>query len=349
MVVSTENFGTYNNEEITLITVLNENGNKIQITNFGGIVHTWYCLDVRGETKDVLLGCPNLNGYIERHPYFGAITGRYANRISNGRFTIDDVEYQVSINLPPHHLHGGFSGLDRKIWRLNIKEVRDHVVITLDTISPDMEEGFPGNLSITVKYTYTAQNVLIIEYFAYTDQPTPINLTNHCYFNLSGDQKGNILDHNVWINSSQITSVDQTLIPTGDLMSLQSTILDFQNFKIIGDHIFADDLLLKHAKGYDHNFVLKEHEKNHPIAIAIHEPTGRRLQVYTDQPAVQLYTGNHLGGVNGKNGKYKDYAGLCLETQHFPDSPNHSNFPNTILRPGDQFYSKTMYKIDTLI
>lgn len=345
----TENFKSDLGLNIALITITLNDGTNIQITNYGGIVHAWYCLDKDGHLADVLLGRKDILGYLDNHPYFGTITGRYANRIAFGKFVLNDQQYFVSTNLPPHHLHGGFSGLDKKIWDFTILEREKEAIITMTTQSPDLEEGFPGNLSLTVTYTFTDKNELTITYNAQTDHATPINLTNHCYFNLSGNQNEDILNHDVWINAKKITAVDETLIPTGELLNIEGSVLDFTTIKRIGNHIFSNDPLLKNAKGYDHNFVLEDHDFTQPIAIAVHPNSGLRLQVFTDQPAIQLYTGNHLDGTEGKSGFYKDYAGLCLETQHYPDSPNHTHFPNTILRPGILFHSKTMYKIDVMI
>lgn len=344
----TQEFDTINGQKITLITITLADKTNIQLTNFGGIVHKWECLDKHGILGDVLLGRTEIVGYLEPHPYFGTITGRYANRIAFGKFTIHNKQYQLATNLPPHHLHGGLSGLDKKIWDFDIVQNADNIIVTMTTSSPDSEEGYPGNLSVTVKYTITTENELIIEYFAETDVPTPVNLTNHCYFNLSGKQDTDILDHEVYIDASSITSVDETLIPTGEFTNINGTALDFQQSKKISDHIFEDMPLLKIAKGYDHNFVLNQCKSDKVKASAYHKESGRRLQVFTDQPAIQLYTGNHLGSTEGKSVIYKDYAGLCLETQHFPDSPNHEHFPNTILSPGQTFYSITKYKMDII-
>jgi aldose 1-epimerase len=345
----TEKINILNGKDVVLITASLNDGTNIQITNFGGIVHAWQCFDKQGNLADILLGRANVNGYFDAHPYFGAVTGRFANRIAYGKFTLDGKEYQLSTNLSPHHLHGGFCGLDKKVWDYAIEELSGHVIITLTTSSPHLEEGFPGNLLVKVQYTYTSENELIIRYYAETDAPTPINLTNHCYFNLSGNQASDILDHYIFIDADAITEVDASLLPTGEYLNIKDTVLDFKTSKKIGDQIFKDDPLLTNAKGYDHNFILNISDQHQAKAVAIHEPSGRRLQIFTDQPAIQLYTGNHLNNTLGKSGIYKDYSGFCLETQHFPNSPNHPHFPNTILRPDEQFFSQTIYKMDVII
>ncbi len=345
MDVEIHDFGINDGFKTYVVSIKNDNGHLVQITNYGGIVHSWVCPDKDGIYADILLGCPNLDDYLNGHPYFGAIIGRYANRINHGRFELDGIKYQLPVNLPPHHLHGGILGFDRKIWAMDVKKYPEKCIISLQTESCHLEEGYPGNLIIKVNYTFTNDNQLIIEYFATTDQLTILNLTNHCYFNLSGNPSGNILDHEVLITADFFTKTNDSSIPTGQLESVSGTILNFKNFRKISEGIYSEDPLLKNTKGYDHNFVLIDENFKLPSAVARHKASGRVLEVYTDQPGIQLYTGNWLGGVAGKQGFYADYAGLCLETQHFPDSPNHPNFPDTTLRPGEKFYSKTIYKI----
>ncbi|MBK9744923.1 MAG: galactose mutarotase [Saprospiraceae bacterium] len=344
--VKKELFGNHHERDVYLYTFRNINGNQIQITNYGGIVHSWICADKYGHYNDILLGCKDFDGYLKDHPYFGCITGRYANRIAFGKFSIDGHPFQLTTNLPPNHLHGGFQGLNKKIWNDEISSSSDSISLILTVKSPHLEEGYPGNLTVKVIYTYNIMNELKIEYFAESDRATPINLTNHCYFNLSGDQNADISDHMVRINAKKITITDKNLIPTGNFQAVKDSVFDFTNFRSIAFGLQSDDESIRQAKGYDHNFVLDSGDFYMPAAVAIHNKSGRRLTVFTDQPAIQLYTGNWLNNVDGKPGKYRDYAGFCLETQHFPDSPNHAHFPDTILRPSIEFYSKTIYKID---
>jgi len=341
-------FGQIYDKKIYLFTIKNHHGDILQITNFGGIVHSWVTYDKHGKEADVLLGCPDLDGYKKRHPYFGAIVGRYANRIANGKFELNGQKYSLKRNLYPHHLHGGESGFDRKVWEVETNKTDHQCTISLSTVSDHMEEGYPGQLTLKVKYTFTNDNELIIEYFAQSDQDTVINLTNHCYFNLSGDRHQNILDHQVWINANAYTQSDENLIPTGTLLPVRGTNLDFLEFHTISERIFNIDPTIQKASGYDHNFILNDHSPDSHVAEVRHQQSGRNLLVYTDQPAIQLYTGNHLLGVDGKFGNYGSYAGLCLETQHFPDSPNHPSFPSTTLKKDENFYSKTIYKVNII-
>jgi len=330
---------------VVLITLKNDAQHSLSITNYGGIIHAWLCPDNKGNVSDVLLGCKNISDYQKNHPYFGAIVGRYANRIANGKFTIDDVTYKLARNNPPHHLHGGNVGFDKKIWDYQIIENSDNITIHLSTESPHLEEGYPGNLKIQVSYTFDNEGQLTIDYEATSDLPTHINLTNHCYFNLSGDNGTTILDHHLQINADSITETDELLIPTGKIMNIKASNLDFSEMTEIGLRIKNDDPNLNKANGYDHNYVISG-QINSVAAIAQHPRTGRRLQVFTTEPGIQLYTGNWLNDVNGKNGLYQNYAGFCLETQHYPDSPNHPNFPSTLLKPNETYRSKTIYKID---
>jgi aldose 1-epimerase len=346
--VSVSEFGQKEGKKIYVFTMENLQGHVLQITNFGGIVHSWKAPDNRGHISDLLLGCRDLNGYLERHPYFGAVIGRYANRIAGGTFELDGQNYHLEKNLFPHHLHGGVNGFDRKVWDYDTYSSDHQCTLSLTTQSEHMEEGYPGHLDVKVNYTFTDGNELIIEYFAVSDRDTVINLTNHCYFNLSGNQNGDILDHSVKINADEYTESDETLIPTGRLLPVADTNLDFLDFHTISERIFSADPLLQMASGYDHNFVLRAHEFDNAVAEVRHQSSGRRLLVFTDQLGLQLYTGYYLKGVDGKIGKYGPYAGFCLETQHFPDSPNHPEFPTTLLKKGEKYYSKTIYKVDTM-
>jgi aldose 1-epimerase len=321
------------------------NGSRMEILNYGGIVHAWYCPDRNGKLADVLLGCRNPEDYLERHPYFGTITGRYANRIRNGVFTLDGKTFQLSQNLPPHHLHGGFAGLDRKLWEMQVSGDAHRAIVRLTTTSPHMEEGYPGNLEVSVTYTFSEDNALEIEYDAITDRPTVINLTNHCYFNLSGGTDDDIKNHQLYIRSQAVTETDQDIIPTGQQLHVLGTMLDFNDMRSIGEGLEHPEASMTVAHGYDHNYILDQAGLQEPVAEVRHMATGRVLKVYTDQPGMQLYTGNWLEGVPGKEGMYSKYSGFCLETQHFPDSPNQPSFPDTTLRPGERFYSKTVYEL----
>ena len=263
--------------------------------------------------------------------------------LENGKFTIYNVTYELATNNPPHHLHGGNVGFDKKIWDYRIIENSDSITILLSTESLHLEEGYPGNLKIQVFYTFDNEGRLTIEYEASSDQLTHINLTNHCYFNLSGDIGSTILDHHLQINSDSITETDDLLIPTGKIVNIKASNLDFSEMTEIGLRIKNDDPNLNKANGYDHNYVING-QINSVTAIAQHPPTGRRLQVFTTEPGLQLYTGNWLNEVNGKHGLYQNYSGFCLETQHYPDSPNQPKFPTTLLKPGETYQTTTVYK-----
>ncbi len=335
-------------KDIVLINISNDNNHTVSITNYGGIVHSWHCPDDQGNISDILLGCENILDYQNSHPYFGAIVGRYANRIAFGKFIINGVEYVLATNNPPHHLHGGNVGFDKKIWDYQMVENIDAITVVLKYTSSHMEEGYPGSLSIKVVYTFDNQGRLTIEYEATTDRATHINLTNHCYFNLNSDNNSTILDHHLQINASTITETDETLIPTGNIKEIISSNLDFTKMTEIGLRIKNDDPELNKANGYDHNYIITDSNIDSLAATVHHPKSSRRLQVYTTEPGIQLYTGNWLEDVDGKHGKYKNYSGLCLETQHYPDSPNHPSFPSTLLLPDETYHSKTIYKIDLI-
>lgn len=305
--------------------------------NYGGIIQKLIVPDKKGRMDDVVLGFEDPEDYKKDHPYFGAIVGRYANRIAGGKFTLDGKTYSLKINNGPNALHGGLIGLDRVYW--NVERNVDGMFYTLTHESPDGHEGYPGNLKVEVTYRLSNSRELIIDYRATTTKPTPVNLTNHSYFNLGGPEAETILDHELWINADHYTVVDANLTPTGDIFSVIGA-KDFTEHKTIGkdiDHING---------GYDHNYVLNESPLHDPKARLYHPASGRTLEVFTTEPGIQFYSGNFLDGkLRGKKGiKYGKHHGLCLETQHFPDSPNHPQFPNTILRPGEVFYSKTIYR-----
>ncbi len=350
MHISIGHFGKIEDKDILEFTLTTPHNHQIQILNFGGIVHSWLSPDRFGVYSDILLGCKDLDGYLGEHPYFGCIVGRFANRIDHGKFTLDGLIFQLPTNLPPHHLHGGIIGWHKKVLEHQIFQEKDQITILLTGKSPDGDEGYPGQVEFIVSYTYTADNQLIIEYRAMTSKATPINMTNHAYFNLSGDQNSDIFDHQVLIYADQCVVCKDDLIPTGQLASVSNTLLDLRSEKkTIGQIMDKSKVLFNKANGFDHCYVLKENrDYKQEVATVFHPFSGRRLQVFTSEPAIQLYCGNWLEGIEGKSGAYKEHAGLCLETQHFPDSPNHAHFPNTILRPDELYYSKTIYKVDVL-
>jgi aldose 1-epimerase len=295
--------------------------------------------DRSGKPDDVVLGFDRLEDYESEHPYFGCITGRCANRIAGGRFILDGKEIHLSQNAGIDHLHGGISGFDKKIW--NAKEVtdKDGAGIELDYISPDGEEGYPGNLSVIVRFILTVNNELKINYFAESDSPTPINLTHHGYFNLKGAGNGDMLDHVLRIDADRYNVLNDKLLPTGELRDVTGTAMDFRQPKQIGRDIHRT------GAGYDINYILNNSGRLEKVADVTENTSGRVMEVYTDQPGMQFYGGNFLENIRGKAGRvYQKHFGLCLETQHFPDAPNHPEFPDTILRPGQVFQSTTIYR-----
>jgi len=346
-VIKKEAFGNTSDGPVDVYTIANSHGMEVRVTNYGGIIVLLRVPDKKGMPGDVVLGYDNLDGYLKNSPYFGAIVGRYGNRIANGKFTLDGVDYHLAKNNGPNSLHGGLKGFDKVIWHAEPFTNKEGSGLVLTYTSKEGEEGYPGNLKIKITYTVTDQNELQIDYEATTDKATPVNLTSHSYFNLAGEGNGDILKHELMLNADRFTPVDQTLIPTGELRPVKGTPLDFTKSTPIGARINDnyEQLLIGH--GYDHNFVLNRKDEGLELAARVHEPnSGRVLEVYTTEPGVQLYTGNFLDGtITGKHGHvYNKHAALCLETQHFPDSPNHPNFPSTILRPGQTYHSRTVYK-----
>jgi aldose 1-epimerase len=338
---------TADGEAVSLFTLTNKKGMEARITNYGGIIVALTAADRDGKFADVVLGFDNLEGYLKGHPFFGCITGRYANRIANGSFTLEGKTYTLAKNNGPNHLHGGKQGFDKKVWKAEVVETRIGPSLKLTYTSKDGEEGYPGTLNVVVTYTLTPNNELRIDYLATTDKATPINLTNHTYFNLAGHGNGDVLGHELHINAFEFTPVNKTMIPTGEIRKLEGTPLDFRMPPMaIGARIDKDDEQLKLGSGYDHNYVLnKRFNELSLTARAVEPKSGRILEVETTEPGVQLYTGNHLDGVKGKDGKvYKQRFGFCLETQHFPDSPNQPKFPSTILKPGDTYRSTTVFR-----
>jgi len=331
-----------NGTPVDLFTLTNGSGLVAKITNYGAIITEMHVPDRSGKTGDVVLGFDNLEQYLKSHPYFGATVGRVANRIAKGRFTLEGKTYQLAVNNGPNHLHGGLKGFDKVVWKA---ESQTGASVKFSYTSADGEEGYPGQVAVAVLMTLTEKNELIIEYTATADQPTPVNLTNHSYFNLAGS--GDILNHELMIAADHFTPKDATSIPTGEIRAVKGTPMDFTQPHAIGSR-FAR--LEEKPVGYDHNFVLNAGGKSLGLAARAFEPrTGRVLEVSTTEPGVQLYTSNYLdGSLIGKGGVvYRQHCAFCLETQHFPDSVNHPNFPSTILRPGHMYHQTTVHKFAT--
>ena len=340
---------TPDGQEITLFTLTNEKGVQAQIINFGGIVVSLKVPDKQGKLADVVLGYDSLEGYLENPSYFGAIIGRYGNRIAHGRFELDGKTYTLAKNNGENSLHGGTTGFNKVVWMPRAFEGKDGPSLELKYLSKDGEEGYPGDLHVTVTYTLTNTNELKIDYAATTDKTTVVNLTNHSYFNLTGTPEKDILEHVLMINADRFTPVDSGLIPTGELKPVAGTPFDFRKPTAVGARIGNDDEQLKLGGGYDHNFVLNSAPKRGGLTLAarVLEPgSGRVLEVWTTEPGIQFYTSNFLNGsIRGKGGiAYQKHAALCLETQHFPDSPNHPKFPTTTLKPGEKYHTITIYK-----
>lgn len=342
-----ESFGAIQGNSVELYTLTNSHGIEVRAMNYGGIIVSLRVPDKRGHVDDVVLGFDKFDGYLDNKPHFGSLIGRYANRIAKARFTLDGVQYSLAANNGPNSLHGGNVGFDRVVWNAEPFEKSDSVGLILTYTSKDMEEGFPGNLKAKVTYTLSNQDELTFDYEATTDKATPVNLTQHTYFNLAGEGRGDILGHEVTINADRFTPVDKNLIPTGELRAVKNTPLDFTKSTRIGARIDASDEQLRLANGYDHNYVIRRTGTGSELAARVCEPeSGRVLEVYTTEPGVQFYSGNSLDGtVTGKQGHvYKQRFGFALETQHFPDSPNHPDFPSTILKPGEVYRTRTIYK-----
>ena len=338
---------TKDGQAVDLYTLTNANGVVAAITNYGGTVVSLKTADRHGKFADVVLGFDNLDGYLGEEPFFGALVGRYGNRIAKGQFTLDGHQYHLAQNNNGNSLHGGLKGFDKRVWAAKNISTKELPAIELTYLSKDGEEGYPGNLSVKVTYSLTPKNELKIDYAASTDKDTVLNLTNHSYFNLAGEGQGDILAHIVVMNADRITPVDATLIPTGELKSVQDTPFDFRKPTAIGARIDDNDEQLNFGKGYDHNFVLNHKSDALRLAARVTDPSsGRVLEVLTTQPGLQFYTGNFLDGtIHGKGGKvYGRRAAFCMETQHFPDSPNHPKFPSTELKPGEHFQSTTVYR-----
>ena len=345
--VRIENF-----DEVQLHTLTNSSGMTVKVTNYGAIITSIIVPDRNGNLADVAFGYSSLEEYVNAlsTPYFGAVVGRYGNRIGEGTFSIDGTSYELQTNNGDHHLHGGYRGFDKVVWSAKVLEGKNAVQLT--HVSLDSEEGYPGRLVAKVTYKLTDKNEILINYQATTDKATPVNLTQHTYFNLQGEGSDTILDHRLMINADKFTPIDSGLIPTGELRSVSGTPFDFTSAKPIGQDIEADDEQLQFGLGYDHNWVLNKGKEEGVMTLAarVTDPkSGRVLEIHTTEPGIQFYCGNFLDGtLKGKSGRPYPYrSGFCLETQHFPDSPNKPNFPSTILRPGETYKSQTVFSFST--
>jgi aldose 1-epimerase len=336
---------TRDGRTVEIYTLTNAHGVEMRVMTYGGIITSLKVPDRAGHLGDIVLGFDTIDGYLKDPPYVGALIGRYGNRIAKGQFTLDGKTFKLATNNGPNHLHGGVKGFDKVVWSAVPGEDANGVSVTLSRPSPDGEEGYPGNLHATVRYTLTDKNELAIDYRATTDKATPVNLTQHSYFNLT-DESNDILGHELTIHASRYTPVDDTLIPTGELAAVQGTPFDFLKATAIGARIATDNAQLKNGRGYDHNWVLDHTGSGlQPAARLVDPKSGRTLEVATTEPGLQFYSGNFLDGtITGKGGRvYKNRTGLCLETEHYPDSPNHPSFPSTILQPGQTYSSRTVF------
>lgn len=345
--ISKSSFGTTaGGEDVTLYTLHNKSGMKAEITNYGGIVVSLTAPDRDGHFEDIVLGYETLAEYEKENPYFGALIGRYGNRIGKGQFMLDGETYQLTVNDGQNHLHGGERGFDKVVWDAKMEEAENGPSLLLGYVSQDGEEGYPGTLHAVVRYTLSHENELLIEYEADTDRATPVNLTHHSYFNLSGNAKRDILGHSLEIHAEQFTPVDDTLIPTGEYRPVEGSPFDFRSAKLIGQDIEADDEQLRYGLGYDHNWVIdRDADKEWRQVATLSDPeSGRVMTIHSNEPGLQFYSGNFLdGSLVGKGAVYTHRYGLCLETQHFPDGPNQPDFPGTILQPGEVYTTKTVY------
>ena len=342
------NFGTLSSgEEVQLFTLGNSQGMQVGVLDYGGIITSLLAPDHKGQYEDVVLGFENLADYETRNPYFGALVGRYANRIAGGKFSLDGEEFKLVQNNGNNHIHGGTKGFDKVIWEAKPMEYANRVSLELTYTSIDMDEGYPGNLLCTVVYSLFENNELQVAYSATTDKKTVVNLTQHSYFNLSGDFSKNILDHELFISADEFVPVNKELIPYGEYAAVAGTPFDFNNPKTIGSHIEDSHEQIAIGNGYDHSWVLKDYNsKIRKVASVLHPQTGRFLEVFTTEPGMQLYTGNFLDGTLPAKGggTYARRSGFCLETQHHPDSPNQPSFPSVVLEPGQTYRSETLFR-----
>lgn len=338
-------FGETGGKKVSLYTLTNDKGTQVTITNYGATITTWITADKSGAKSNIVLGFNKLDGYLASSPYFGATIGRYGNRIGKATFKLDGTTYNLKANNGKNHLHGGEKGFDKVVW--DVAPLVDSISsITLNYLSKDGEEGYPGNLKVGVTFTLTNDNELSINYTAETDKPTVLNLTNHSYFNLTGSVSNSILNHEMMIDAAKYTPVDDGLIPTGELKAVAGTPFDFTKSTKIGARIASVE-----GGGYDHNFVLNKTDKSLTLAAAVTDSvSGRKLEVFTKEPGLQFYTGNFLDGkIKTDDGKpINKHTAFCLETQHFPDSPNKPSFPSVVLRPGEKYETTTTYKVSLL-
>jgi aldose 1-epimerase len=339
--ITMQSWGEVDGKKVYLFTLTNKNGAEIKITNYGGSITSWITKDKAGNKSNIVVGFDSLDAYVKLAPNYGATIGRFANRIANAQFPLDGKTYKLTANDSKNHMHGGLKGFGKVVW--NADRIVDKIPsLTLRYFSKDGEEGYPGNLNVSVKFTLTDADELVIEYTAETDKATPINFTNHAYFNLTGDINNTVLSQMVWIDANNYIAVDSTLIPTGEIKPVKGTAFDFTTAHKIGDNIGQT------KSGYDNSFVLNKKDKAFKKAATLYDSiSGRRIDVFTTEPGLQFYTGNFLNGkLKNRDGKaIERRTALCLETQHFPDSPNKPNFPSTILRPGTKYHSKTTYQI----
>jgi aldose 1-epimerase len=346
MKIIKESFGEFDGKRVDIYTLTNKDRIEVKITNYGGIITSVKLPDKNGKFDDVALGYDNLEDYIRNNPYFGGIIGRYGNRIGNAEFFIDGKKYTLARNDGKNSLHGGVKGFDKVLWDAEPLAGEGFQALKLEYLSRDGEEGFPGNLLVTVTYTLSNDDSFRIDYMAATDMATIVNLTNHTYWNLAGEGAGDVLKHELMINADYFTPVDRDSIPIGEIRPVEGTPLDFRKPAAIGEGIDSDYEQLKLCSGYDHNFVLNSPEEGEKLAATVYEPTsGRFMEIYTTEPGVQFYSANFLYGITGKSGKvYRPHSAFCLETQHFPDSPNRPEFPPVVLIPGKTYRTSTMHK-----
>ncbi|MDN5216697.1 aldose epimerase family protein [Fulvivirgaceae bacterium BMA12] len=340
-------FGEIDRQQVMLYTISNQQGMTVEITNYGGIITSLTVPDQTGKAGDVVLGYDNLQDYLEKSPYFGSVVGRYANRIAAGQFTLNEETYTLAKNNIGNHLHGGLVGFDKVIWDANLVKEEKAVKLVLTHESPDGHEGYPGNLQVEMIYTIDETNQIKIDYRATTDKSTIVNLTHHSYFNLTGDPKQTILGHELQIKSRYYLPVDSTLIPTGEFREVAGTAFDFNTFRPIGDSIAVEDTQIKYGGGYDHCWVFSKESGPLKNVASLFEPSsGRLMEILTTEPGMQFYSGNFLDGtLTGKGGvSYQYRSAVCMETQHFPDSPNKPDFPSVVLNPGEVYTSSTVYR-----
>ncbi len=333
-------------ERVYQYTLTNRRHSQVSLITLGATITSLMVADRHGRRDDIVLGMTDVQGYLTQSPYFGAVAGRYANRIANGRFSLDGASYQLATNNGPNHLHGGLVGFDKRLWTARAVRSDSGVGVRLTLASADGDQGYPGRLQVSLRYLLTDDDRLLVDYSATTSRPTILNLTQHSYFNLSGPTSDNALGTELLINADQYTPVDSTLIPTGELAPVAGSPFDFRTATVIGARIDQPDPQLKVGKGYDHNFVLRRNGPGLVHAATAYDPrSGRTMEVWTTEPGLQFYTGNFLDGtITGKGGRrYARHAAFCLETHHYPDSPNHPAFPSTVLRPGERFQSRTIY------